>query len=179
MYSKRIYFNLLKTPVHLLYGCTFFSLCVLGACWWYCWYEPLVQHNRALENASTQLFAQTLLHKEQLKHAAAIQKKFSDFQIQFKKNKSIKDDALCALLDVAQKNGLSVTSAKLCRQKNKSWCAKHELQLESKGTLNQLIAFFEAMSAAKQLINCKNFQLTRADKDMLSVRATFAMYVIT
>lgn len=178
MYSKRIYFNLLKTPVHLLYGCTFFFLCTLVVCWWWYWYRPLVAMNESLEYASSRLFAQTQLQKESAKHTATIQKKCAALKSDLKKNSGKQDDALCALLALAQKNGMSVQSAKLCRQKNKSWCTMQELQLESKGTLAQLIAFFDAASTAKPLMSCKNFQITRTDKDVLNARMIFHTYVI-
>lgn len=178
MLKNRIYFNLLKTRVHLLYGCTFFFIVAMISIWWWCWYGPLVSINRRLDHDCSKLFSQSFLNKEHAKRAAEIQKRFADLALDSQKNSKKRDDALCALVGVAQKNGLAIQSAKFCRQKNTSWCTKQELQLESRGTLDQLIAFFDALSNTKPLTNCKQIQLLRLDKETISLRATFVTYLI-
>ncbi|CAN5180183.1 hypothetical protein BH09DEP1_BH09DEP1_7970 [soil metagenome] len=176
MYRKRIYFNLLQTQVHLLYGCTFFLLGLAAFIWWVQLSTPLVAANSALETDMHISYHRLQSQKKSEKLAKELQKKFSDLKSGTPDLK--KDTALCSLVSLAQKNGLAVASARLCRQKNKSWCMLQEVQTECRGSYDQLVSFFEQLANHKPLISCKNCEITRVDKDIFSARAVFATYLI-
>lgn len=176
MYCKRIYFNLLQVQVHLLYGCTFFLILLLAALWWIQFYKPLCAANHALENDLKISYERLKSQKKSEKLVQELQKKFSDFKSGIPDLK--KDAALCSLVSLAQKNGLMVINARLCRHKNKSWCSMQEVQTEYRGSYDQLITFFEQLSTHKPLISCKNCDITRNDKDTFTARALFATYLI-
>lgn len=176
MYRKRIYFNLLQAQVHLLYGCTFFLLGSLVFIWWSQFYKPLLTANSALEQDMHASFARLQSQKKSEKLAKELQKKFTDLKSGTSNFK--KDAALCSIVSLAQKQGLAVANARLCRQKNKSWCALQEVQAECRGNYDQLISFFEQLANHKPLTSCKQCDITRIDKDTFNARAVFATYII-
>lgn len=178
MYRKRIYFNLLQTQVHLLYGCTFFLLALLGVLWWLQFYKPLCAANRALETDLTISYQRLRSQKKSEISARELNAKFSDLKTSMSGSGIKQDAALCSLVSLAQKNGLAVVNARLCRQKNKAWCHMQEVQTECRGSYDQLITFFEQLSTHKPLISCKNCDITRVDKDTLTARALFHTYLI-
>lgn len=179
MYRKRIYFNLLQTQVHLLYGCTFFFLLALGVFWWFFLYNPIRAANFALENDLAITYKRLQSQKIAVKNAENLNKRFSDLKTSMSGSANKKDSALCSLVSIAQKNNLLVSSARLCRQKNKQWCALQEIQAECRGTYDQLVSFFEQLAQHKPIINCKTCEITRNEKTLLTARATFYVYLIT
>ncbi|GMU19417.1 MAG: hypothetical protein AMXMBFR12_06090 [Candidatus Babeliales bacterium] len=176
MYRKRIYFNLLHTKVHLLYGCTFFFLLIICGFWWLQLYKPLVASNQALENDLTITFKKLQSEKTSEKLAKELQKKFSNYKSVIPNLK--KDAMLCSLVSFAQKNNLQVISARLCRQKNKAWCSWQEIQIECRGLYDQIISLFEQLANYKPIISCKSCDITRNDKDTFTMRALFATYLV-
>lgn len=177
MYRKRIYFNLLHTPVHLLYGCTFLFLAAVIASWWHFAYQPLCAANHTLEQHLHLSFARLQSQKKSEKMAREVSKQFSDIKANMALG-SKKDAALCSLVSLAQKNGLMVMNARLGRQANKPWCTMQELHAECRGTYDQLISFFDQLANQKSVITCKSCDIARVDKDTLTARVLFHTYVV-
>ncbi len=178
MESKRFYFHLLKIPVHLLYGCTFFCLITIMILWRYGWYAPLVGRNSATESAIATVYKEAHAQRHVALMARQLTQRATDLKADFSAPQNKKDAPLCALVTLAQKNGLHVSSAKLCKQKNKSWCTVQEVYTECKGNLDQIISFFEQSASIKPLLRCKSCEIARADKEMLSVRTFFHAYIL-
>ena len=121
-------------------------------------------------------FARMQSQKKSEKLAQELQKKFSDFKLG---NPDLKKDAaLCSLVSLAQKNGLKVVNARLCRQKNKSWCTMQEMHTECQGNYDQFVSFFEQLAIHKPLISCKNCDIARIDKDIFAARVLLHAYII-
>lgn len=178
MYRKRIYFNLLKTQVHLLYGCTFFLIGLAVFLWWSQLYRPLITANEALEKEMHVCFVRFKSQKASQNMVKDIQKKFSDLKASMIGSAYKKDATLCSLVSLAQKNNLNVISARLGRSKNKSWCSMQEIHAECRGTYDQLISFFDNVITHKPIMNCKKYDIARNDKDIFTLRATFNTYLI-
>lgn len=178
MYRKRIYFNLLKAQVHLLYGCTFFLIGLVVFLWWLQLYRPLITANESLEKEMYVCFSRLKSQKTSQKMAQDTLKKFSELKASMIGSPYKKDAALCSLVSLAQRNNLNVISARLGRSKNKSWCSLQEMHVECRGTYDQLISFFDNLINHKPIMNCKKCDITRNDKDIFTVRATFNAYAI-
>lgn len=175
MNRKQISFTLLQTPVHLLYGCTFFILASIIGGWWYYWYAPIMAANNALEQDLHLSFTRMQSQKKSEKLAHDLQRQFSDLKSSVSTSK--RDTALCSLVSLAQKNGLSVMNARLGRKQNKSWCNMQEVQAECKGTYDQLLTFFEQLAQQKPIAVCKVCDITR-DKDSFAARIKVQTYLI-
>ncbi len=81
----------------------------------------------------------------------------------FASQQALLQDQLHSIINSARSHGLKITELQTTKPKHKKWYARHDVQLNVKGTLAQMSAMFADLSGEHKLIQCKSF-ICNSDK---------------
>lgn len=173
--SYGLYEQLLKCRIVYLYlFTTLFSIMSIGV-WWYFFYAPVLHRNDFLQNKIDDL------HVKRARFALAertingiCQSIDVKAKIDAKKSKTFyAQQTLSTIAHCAHTAGLSVGSCRLGKQHEKNGEILYELHADFKGSLDQLLIFFDTVKSSKQWIDLAGCTLNRLDANLFCMRGAF------
>lgn len=169
-----MYMKLVQIPVRYLYCVTLAFLMLLAFAWWYFVYHPSLLAYDRTQLAIGQLFAQKQLLKKSEREVAQLAKVIADLQnnmhVSDKQTNAHSKNALAMIADIAASSGLTMNLCRLCAQPD-AQSGSHEVATECRGSLEQIITFFEQLKKCKQYVECSKCDITRMDNQNFSVHA--------
>ena len=182
MAYSSFYNFLLRLPIRRLYFFTILSICLSGGIWWQFLYQPAVSAHMQLQQSVDQLHAEinelrkierTFNGLSQSIDAQNIQKKSV-----VKMRKLDAQESLSLIADSAINAGIAMESCKLCGEHENSWCCITDINGNFKGSLDQIILFFDALKKSKQIIDVAQCTLVACDANNFSLHALFNVYCL-
>ena len=184
MSSQSLYRSLLGVSVYYLYFLTLIFLIMVMGGWWYVLYAPQCRSHERLNNSVEQMHQQVITLKRSEREMAnldknVVQLKSSVQNYSHKQSrKQFMQNALTLVADSAHQIGMTVNACRLCTERDASWCTMNEIAAEYKGTLDQIISFFDQLKKTKRIMQCSKCEMTRIDKELFSVQAVFTFFYV-
>lgn len=176
--AKGIYLLLMRTPMRYLYLFTFIFLSILMSSWWFFLYTPTMRSIENLYQTLDQMHQKTFMAKRTERELAALTKSIAELKISVQNysskqsQKSMTQQTLALIADTALQNGMLVNVCKLSGQTNSS-SPSGQITFACRGTLDQLIIFFETLKNSKRMIDCYSCELARAENDIFAAQIVF------
>ncbi len=176
------YNSLLKMRITYLYCITLILIALSSGSWWYFVYQPSIDAIDSMQQQISQIHAQinqlrktekTLLGLSQSIDAQNIQK-----HSESKMRKVHAQESLSLLADCATNSGVGIESFKVCSTHDESWCCIIDMSGDFKGSLDQIISFFDALRNTKQIIDVCQCEIARVDTNIFSLHALFNVYCV-
>jgi hypothetical protein len=181
--ARGLYLLLVRTPIYYLYCATlFFLACVLSS-WWFFVYMPSMRSVDNLYRALDEMHQKTLMVKKTEHELAALTQSISELKISMadyaakQPRKDILQHMLALVVQTALQNGMRVNLCKLSEQINAT-SGFNQILFAGKGTLDQLIVFFEALKNSKKIFDCSSCEMVRAEYDTYTMKVVLnVLYV--
>lgn len=178
--SYGLYARLLKCRIGYLYLYTaIFSITGISS-WWYFLYEPVLEQNEILQKTIDNL------HLKRVQLALA-ERTFNrichsiDIKAKIEENKSkatYAQQTLSTITHCAHAAGLNIGYCRLGKQYNKDGQIIYELHADVKGSLDQLLSFFDTVKNSKQWIEVAGCAINRVDANNFCMRSSFNVHYL-
>ncbi len=183
-FSYGLYNELLKIRISVLYLLAFSALFAMSGTWWYFWYQPSKRVTNQLQEEVHALYSQMDELKKIEKNFAGISQAIDACKVDVQKKSVMKyrnqqrQQSLSLVVDCATDSGINVGACRLLDQRDESWCSINTLSGEFKGSLDQVIAFFDALKKTKQIIEISGYELMHTAGESFTLHANFAVYSV-
>lgn len=182
--ARGLYLQLVRMRTTHLYSGTLVTAFVLVTGWWYLLYQPSVHKSDQLQRSIDQMYQRVdVLHKSE-RELAHLAKTITDLKTsvqnysQKQPRKHLMQQHLAYITDCATVAGVTIGACRLCTERDTSWCTMNEITGEFKGTLEQIISFFDTLKTSKKMIDCAKLELVRIDATTYSAHTVFSIFYI-
>lgn len=172
MYSKLVHVRIIY-----LYCLTVLCIGALIVAWFLLLYQPSRVEFDQTQLAIDQLFTQKQLLKKSEQELVTLSRTIAHLQedvgvymgqTSYAQSLQI---TLASIADIAMQVGLQINACRLCGAQDQGWCTAHQITTECKGTIDQIIAFFDQLKKRKQLIECSRCEIARGQEQTFLLRA--------
>jgi hypothetical protein len=176
------YHSLLKIRVLYLYCATLVCIILCIGLWWYFLFQPAsiaadaTQQQLQLMNVQVAELRKSERTLAGLAQSIDALKQNGETNSETKIRKRNEQQSLSLIADCALNCGMSVGSCKLCGERDEAGLCVTSIRADFKGSLDQMIAFFDAMKNSKQIIDISQGEMVRVDSGTFSLHATFNLY---
>jgi hypothetical protein len=174
-----LYNRLLKMPILYLYCITIIVIAASTGLWWYFLYSPAYDATNKLQFTINDMRSQFDELRKTEKILSGISQSI-DAQNMNKSAMKIRNfdaqQSLSLIADSAINAGISMQSCKLSAQREESWCCIHDINGDFKGSLDQIISFFDTLKKSKQIIDATQCNLVASGVNTFYLHAIFKVY---
>lgn len=178
------YQSLLRIRIFYLYCASVLFVAVCSGLWWYLLFQPATNITVAMQQQINHMYAQVdELRKSERTLAGIAQsidalKQNVETHSEKKMRKHYMHQSLSLITECAQNSGITIGSCKLCGEREDSGFCVISISGDFKGSLDQMIAFFDAMKNSKQIIDVFQGEMVRIDSGIFSLHTTLNLYYV-